>query len=291
MPETDPSTQSPSTQTWPSATTREVRSHRALDGADAPTEILVLPPTPRRALTPRRLLVLASVCAAVLLGATVAAFAALGSGTRPPTSAAPVDGPLRVPAGTLAATTAPATTAASAAAAPQRPPSRRASPSTASAAATTSAPSRTGGAATSPATGDKATGAPPAGLAPDPPTARTGVIRGQTGLCLDLNGGVAVEFNHVQVFTCNQTSAQTWTLATDGTLRVIGMCALIAGDDTVHITACDGRTTAQWKVSGQSLINAANGKCLTDPSGGAKSGAGVVVTACAGRANQHWSLP
>jgi hypothetical protein len=124
-----------------------------------------------------------------------------------------------------------------------------------------------------------------------PAVARTGTVRGQNGLCLDLNGGVPVADNHVQVFTCNQTVAQTWTLATDGTLRVVGMCALVVGDNTVHIVACDGRTTAQWRVANSTLINASDGKCLTDPSAGRQSGAGVVLTICGGSAAQRWSLP
>ena len=284
----------PSTQTWPSATTRETRSHRALDGADAPTEILRLPPDPPRDATRRRLLLLVSVCAVVLLGVSAVAFAALRPGARPPTSAALPDAPLRVPAGPLPATTqGPAPTSSTGAATPSS--SGRATTSASRRPSTTSAPAAPTSAAgptTSPATGGgKVTTAPPNALAPEPPVARTGVIRGQNGLCLDVNGGIAFDFNHIQVFECNNTGAQIWTLATDGTLRVVNMCALIAGDNTVHITTCDARTTAQWRVSGQSLINAANNKCLTDPSGGTTSGTGVTVTTCNGRANQHWSLP
>ncbi|SNY49106.1 Ricin-type beta-trefoil lectin domain-containing protein [Paractinoplanes atraurantiacus] len=132
----------------------------------------------------------------------------------------------------------------------------------------------------------------PAGIAPVPPAAeRVGAIRGQNGLCLDLNGGVPFDGNHVQVFGCNRSSAQTWTIASDGTLRVAGKCALVVGDDSVEIVSCDGRTTAQWRVSGQLVISAVGDECLTDPSGGRWAGTGVRVDDCDGSAKQRWSLP
>jgi hypothetical protein len=118
-----------------------------------------------------------------------------------------------------------------------------------------------------------------------------GVIRGQNGLCLDLNGAIAVDGNHVQVYDCNSTVAQTWTLATDGTLRVQGKCALAVGDNTVEIVSCDGRTPAQWRISNQRLINVATNTCLTDPSAGRRSATGVTVSICTGSAGQRWSLP
>src|SRR6266536_6628542 len=67
-----------SAQTWPAATTREVRSQRALEGAGDPTAIIpIVPPETTRRRVPRRLLVVLAACAAVLLGATAAGLAAM----------------------------------------------------------------------------------------------------------------------------------------------------------------------------------------------------------------------
>jgi ricin-type beta-trefoil lectin protein len=273
-----------STQTWPAATTREVRSQRALEGADDPTAIIpAVPPEATRRRFPRRLIVVLAACAAVLLGATAAGLAAMHA-ARPATTAAQPDAPIPALSGLVPAS--PAAPPAGASASPTHRPARhRSSAATATSARTSTKPSAT---ASSGAVSGKGA-APSAAL--QPATARTGTIRGQNGLCLDLNGGVAVAFNHIQVFTCNGTAAQTWTLDTDGTLRVQGMCAMIVGDDTVHIIACDGRTTAQWRADGQLLINASNGECLTDPSGGTQSGTAVKVATCNGSANQRWSIP
>jgi hypothetical protein len=275
-----------STQTWPSATTREVRSQRAREGIDDPTAILpIVPPGRVRRRAPRRLLVVLAACAVVLLGVAAAGFAAMRA-ARPAVTAAQPEAP--IPALTGLIPDSPAATPTRAATTPTHKPStRRPHASTAPSTRATTRPAATGSAG---AVGGR-TSPPSAALAPKPPSPITGTIRGQDGLCLDLNGGVAVDFNHIQVADCNGTAAQVWTFATDGTLRVKGLCALIVGDDTVQIVTCDARATAQWRASGQLVINASDGKCLTDPAGGARSGTAVTVATCSGGAAQRWSLP
>jgi hypothetical protein len=122
-----------------------------------------------------------------------------------------------------------------------------------------------------------------------PAAARVGPITGVGGLCLDLNGGVPVDDNHIQVFLCNGTAAQSWTLAPDGTLQVTGKCAQVVGDATVHIIGCDSRAEAQWRAGDDgSLINVATGGCLT---GSARAFTAVRLTACENVAAQEWDLP
>ncbi|GIF20707.1 hypothetical protein BJ973_001387 [Actinoplanes tereljensis] len=275
-----------STQTWPSATTREVRSHIALDGADDPTAILFLPDPPRR--RHHRLLIVAVAGLLIVLGAAATAVATLRTDGRPSASATLPEPPVPALNG-LVPSAKPVSSAVTSSPVPSRSARRNATVApTATSGKASGKPSVTG------TVGEdgKTVIAPGDAVAPEvPATDRTGTIRGQNGLCLDLNGGVAIAFNHVQVTDCNGTEAQRWTLATDGTLRVQGMCALILGDDTVHIVGCDGRTPAQWRTSGQLIINAANDECLTDPAGGATAGTAVTVTTCNGRANERWSLP
>ncbi|WP_306207821.1 ricin-type beta-trefoil lectin domain protein [Actinoplanes sp. RD1] len=125
------------------------------------------------------------------------------------------------------------------------------------------------------------------------PADRTGTIVGPGGLCLDLNGGVSVDGNHVQVFGCNGTAAQLWTVSTDGTLRVTGKCAQAARDDEVRIDDCEQRrSAARWQIgAGGTLVNANSNECLTDRSNGSQQGAGVRLDRCMGGANQQWRLP
>jgi hypothetical protein len=282
----------PSTQTWPSATTREVRSQHA-SSAEPPTQVIPRIAALRRPFR-RRLLVIGGVGAVVVLAAAAAAFAALRPDVSP-SVASGADSGLPVVTGPAPSASAPPTagspSAASQGARHSGSASAKASASLSASAGTPSSSPPTSRPASAPAVSTTGGGFGVAQPHNVPTTARTGTIRGQNALCLDLNGNLPFDDNHVDVFGCNATSAQVWTLATDGTLRVDGKCALIVGDNSVHIVSCDGRTTAQWQASNSTLINAANGQCLTDPSGGRTEGTTVVVTTCGGSASRRWSLP
>jgi hypothetical protein len=285
----------PSEQTWPAASTREVRSHRALEGADAATEELIVP-SHRRHLDRQRLLVVAATGAAVLVGATAAALEAMRPEEDRPPAAALQDPPALATGGPPAGTPAPllasgATSQPPTAGQPAAPPASPGTgtsataggPVSATTAETGSVVINSGGAATSAA----ATSGAPGLVAPAPPAVATvGPIRGQNGLCLGLRGTTTVD-----VARCASGNTQAWTLAADGTVQLLGKCAEAAGNGFVHLATCDGDATAQWTISGQLLINASTAQCLTDPSAGARSGTAVKVTTCGGSAAQRWSFP
>ena len=288
----------PSTQTWPTAA-REVRSHRVLVGAPLTGRPRPVAKAPYR----HRVLIVTATGVALLAAVTAAGYAALGHGSRSSLAGAEPRPPLPAVTGPRISTSSSSATPPPQAAAPlsasrsgaaSKSRSTNASPSAGASAtspAATTSPARVTTSATATAPAATVAPAPPAGIAPGLATDRIGTIGGLNNLCLDLNGGVAVDDNHVQVYECNGTDAQRWTLATDGTLRVQGKCALVVGDGSVHIVGCDGRTTAQWRVAGRTLVNAAAGRCLTDPADGTVSGAGVTVTPCTGANEQSWNLP
>ncbi|MFI5935219.1 ricin-type beta-trefoil lectin domain protein [Actinoplanes sp. NPDC051494] len=163
-----------------------------------------------------------------------------------------------------------------------------------SAAAATSASSSRASAA--PASSTSAAPSASAIAPPSPeiaPVDRTGIITGTGGRCLDLNGGVVVDGNHVQVFACNGTTAQAWTLAADGTLRVSGKCAGSTFDSLVRIAPCDtAATTARWRPGTDgTLANVATGDCLTAPSEGRRTIPWVRTDDCDGDPDQRWRFP
>ncbi|HEY2576318.1 MAG TPA: ricin-type beta-trefoil lectin domain protein [Streptosporangiaceae bacterium] len=133
------------------------------------------------------------------------------------------------------------------------------------------------------------------GSPPPPPGA--GPITGIGGLCVDDRGAITTNFNPVQVFTCNGTAAQQWTVVQAGsTLRVLGKCMDINGGGTADGTKVDlfdcNNTGAQVFIpqSNGSLMNPQSGKCLDDTGSGG-SGTQLQIWDCTGGANQHWSLP
>ena len=124
----------------------------------------------------------------------------------------------------------------------------------------------------------------------------TGQITGYQGLCLDDRSASTTNFNPIQVYTCNGTNAQQWTVASGSTLRVLGKCLDVAGAGTANGTLvdlydCNGTVAQVWQPqSNGSLLNPNSGKCLDDTGFGG-SGTQVQIWDCTGNANQHWNLP
>jgi len=127
-------------------------------------------------------------------------------------------------------------------------------------------------------------------------TTTTGAITGYKGLCLDDRAASTANFNPVQVYTCNGTSAQQWTVAAGHTLQVLGKCLDVyaagkANGTTVDLYTCNGTGAQVWEPqSGGALLNPNSGKCLDDTGWGG-SGTQVQIWSCTGNANQAWKLP
>ena len=126
----------------------------------------------------------------------------------------------------------------------------------------------------------------------------TGPIVGYGGLCVDDRSASTANFNPVQVYTCNGTAAQQWTVVEAGsTLHVLGKCMDINGGGTadgttVDLYDCNG-TAAQVFIpqSNGSLYNPQSGKCLDDTGWSTTPGTQLEIWDCTGNANQQWSLP
>ncbi|MCW2935293.1 MAG: Ricin lectin, partial [Actinomycetia bacterium] len=71
-------------------------------------------------------------------------------------------------------------------------------------------------------------------------TGATGPITGYDGLCVDVRGANSANSTPVQVYTCNGTSAQSWTVVTAGSLlQALGKCLDIIGGGTANGTKVD----------------------------------------------------
>jgi Ricin-type beta-trefoil lectin domain/Glycosyl hydrolases family 16 len=129
-------------------------------------------------------------------------------------------------------------------------------------------------------------------------TGTTGQVTGYGGLCLDVRGASSANFTPVQVYTCNGTSAQQWTVVQAGsTLHALGKCLDINGGGTADGTTVDlydcNNTAAQVFIpqSNGSLYNPQSGKCLDDTNWSTTPGTQSEIWDCTGNANQQWSLP
>ena len=106
----------------------------------------------------------------------------------------------------------------------------------------------------------------PAGA--EEPAFPRGAITGIGGKCVDVAGGSAANGTAVQLFDCNGTAAQRWSVTPDGTLEALGKCLDVAGGGTANGTAvqlyeCNGTGAQQWEAQPDgTLRNAQSGRCL-----------------------------
>ncbi|MER8036141.1 lectin [Streptomyces hydrogenans] len=124
----------------------------------------------------------------------------------------------------------------------------------------------------------------------------SGPIRSESGRCLDIKGGSSADGTAVQLYGCNGTAAQHWTLAGDGTVRVLGKCLDVKGGATaagtpVQLYACNGTAAQDWEYrADRTLRNAKSGRCLDVDNGGTADGTRILIWDCHTGANQKWNV-
>ncbi|HEY3481295.1 MAG TPA: ricin-type beta-trefoil lectin domain protein, partial [Streptomyces sp.] len=120
-------------------------------------------------------------------------------------------------------------------------------------------------------------------------------ITGLAGKCVDIANSGTTNGTHVQLYDCNGTGAQQWTVGSDGTVTALGKCLDDASSGTadgtlVQLWDCNGTNAQKWTVSGKQLINTAANKCLDVPGSNTANGTQLDVWTCNGGTNQQWSV-
>jgi non-reducing end alpha-L-arabinofuranosidase len=124
------------------------------------------------------------------------------------------------------------------------------------------------------------------------------IVSGVNGsVCVDLANASATNGNKVQLYSCdNVPAAQSWTLASDGSIQIDGGCMDITGANYSNGTpiqwyGCWGGANQKWQVVNGQLVNPASGKCLDDPNSSTANGTRLQLWSCSGAANQQWRVP
>ncbi|BFU43997.1 lectin [Krasilnikovia sp. MM14-A1004] len=133
--------------------------------------------------------------------------------------------------------------------------------------------------------------------APTPP--RVGTVASGAGadLCVDVSQSGTANGTAVQIWGCDDTYAQDWIVAADGTLRALGKCLDVSNSGTadgtrVQLWGCNGTGAQKWSAGANgSLVNPQSGKCLDDPNASTTNGARLQIYTCNGTAAQNWRLP
>ncbi|WP_328777112.1 family 16 glycosylhydrolase [Streptomyces goshikiensis] len=121
-------------------------------------------------------------------------------------------------------------------------------------------------------------------------------ITGVGGKCVDVAGAATANGTPVQLYDCNGTAAQRWTVAGDGTVRALGKCLDVASGGTadgvqVRLWDCNGTAAQRWVVSGaRDIVNPQANKCLDAVGNGTANGTHLQIWTCTGAANQKWTV-
>ncbi|OKK17578.1 1,3-beta-glucanase [Streptomyces sp. CB00455] len=123
-----------------------------------------------------------------------------------------------------------------------------------------------------------------------------GPVTGVGGKCVDVAGAATANGTAVQLYDCNGTAAQRWSVGGDGTIRALGKCLDAASGGTadgtrVQLWDCNGTAAQQWAVpAARDIVNPQANKCLDAAGGSTANGTRLQLWTCTGAANQKWTV-
>ncbi|SCL42147.1 Type 1 glutamine amidotransferase (GATase1) [Micromonospora pallida] len=125
----------------------------------------------------------------------------------------------------------------------------------------------------------------------------TGPIVGLGGKCLDVRSAGTADGTQIQIYTCNGSAAQSWSVTPNGPVKALGKCLDVSGggsaDGTkIQLWTCNGSGAQNWSAQADGTVrNPQSGKCLDVSNNSAVDGQAVHLWTCHTGANQKWTLP
>lgn len=117
-------------------------------------------------------------------------------------------------------------------------------------------------------------------------------------ICLDDASNKVANGNKIQLWGCNGTNAQKWTVKDNGTIvNANGYCLDVvsagkAPKTLVQLWSCNGTVAQKWTVkSDTSIVNPNSGLCMDAQYSGTKDGTQVWLWPCNNTNAQKWTVP
>ncbi|WP_370353067.1 ricin-type beta-trefoil lectin domain protein [Catenulispora sp. EB89] len=121
-------------------------------------------------------------------------------------------------------------------------------------------------------------------------------------LCIDDRSGNTADGNPIQIYTCNNSAAQQWTITPQpggvlNTITTSGKCLTVAGSGTasgtgIDLYTCNGTPADYWTIdSDGQLWNPHSQMCLADPASTTIPGTQLIIYACDYGNEQNWHRP
>ncbi|MFE6171534.1 ricin-type beta-trefoil lectin domain protein [Streptomyces sp. NPDC056464] len=120
-------------------------------------------------------------------------------------------------------------------------------------------------------------------------------IKGLGGKCVDVAGASSANGTPVQLYDCNGTAAQQWSVGSDGTLRALGKCLDATGNGTadgttVQLWDCGGANQRWTVTAARDIVNPQADKCLDVTGNNSANGTRLQIWTCTGGGNQKWTV-
>ncbi|MFC4530164.1 ricin-type beta-trefoil lectin domain protein [Sphaerisporangium dianthi] len=115
------------------------------------------------------------------------------------------------------------------------------------------------------------------------------------GRCVDIPSANPVDGAALQMYDCNGTAAQQWSVNGDGTVRAMGKCMDAAAAGTangtpIQLYTCNGTGAQRFTLtSAGDLVNPASNRCVDIVERNTANGARLQLWDCTGGSNQKWT--
>ena len=123
------------------------------------------------------------------------------------------------------------------------------------------------------------------------------IVGNSSGLCLSDTGGSTTLKTTADIYTCNGSAAQAWTVTSGGTVvDGNGLCLSVTGSSTAlkttaDVYTCNGSVSENWTVeSNGTIVNNNSGLCLSVTGASATPGATADIYTCNGSVSENWTV-
>ena len=124
------------------------------------------------------------------------------------------------------------------------------------------------------------------------------IVGSNSGLCLSVTGASTSAGATADIYTCNSSVSENWTVNSNGTItgNNSGLCLSTSGNSsalktTADINTCDGDSYENWTVnSNGTIVNGASGLCLSVTGASTTVKATADLYTCNGSASENWTV-
>ena len=124
------------------------------------------------------------------------------------------------------------------------------------------------------------------------------IVGDNSGLCLSVTGAATSAGATADLYTCNGSVSENWTVNSSGTItgNNSGLCLSTSGNSstlktTADINTCDGDGYEKWTVeSNGTIVNGASGLCLSVTGAGTTNYTTADLYTCNGSVSENWTV-